>query len=88
MVGRGARNLLLLSRHAESQTNADALLGELRAAGATVVIRNCDISNQVELDTVVESCLDSLPPIRGVIHSGMVLRVSRVCQNVKRSDNA
>ncbi|PYI24538.1 putative polyketide synthase [Aspergillus violaceofuscus CBS 115571] len=74
LVQRGARNLIILSRNADQRAQRSAYVKALRASGCTVVVASCDISDQAELRECLDSSLQSMPPLRGVIHSGMVLK--------------
>lgn len=75
MVQQGARNLILLSRHAASQANTQPFLKELKDSGCQVVAKNCDITKLSDLTRVVEDCAQDLPPVRGIIQAAMVLQV-------------
>ena len=48
-------------------------------APMVIVVKACDIADQESVNALVEDCAKTLPPIRGVIHAAMVLRVSRFC---------
>ncbi|KAL6237472.1 hypothetical protein BDW75DRAFT_238260 [Aspergillus navahoensis] len=74
LVSHGARNLIVLSRGAETSPAAVALAAELDALGCRVKIISCDASAKAELSKAIESCSMDLPPVRGVIHSAMVLQ--------------
>ncbi|KAL4922536.1 hypothetical protein BDW62DRAFT_54743 [Aspergillus aurantiobrunneus] len=76
LVQRGTRNLIILSRNANQQGEGSAYLNTLRASGCEVAVASCDISNKAELKQTLDACLQSMPPLRGVIHSGMVLQDS------------
>lgn len=77
MVDKGARNIVLLSRSGKVEGNVRLLVDDLRENfGANVVVKACDVADDENVKKVVEECSTELPPIRGVIHSGMVLRVS------------
>ncbi|KAK3324470.1 fatty acid synthase S-acetyltransferase [Cercophora scortea] len=76
MVRRGARNLILLSRSGPTTEQAKSLVTELEAAGCTISTPICDISNEDELASVLATCLESMPPIKGCIQGAMVLRDS------------
>ncbi|KAK4238694.1 hypothetical protein C8A03DRAFT_14873 [Achaetomium macrosporum] len=74
LVDHGAKNLLLVSRSAASRPENLQFGRELEAAGAKVSIKNCDVGSMASLQSVVkEHDASGMPPIRGVIHSGMVL---------------
>lgn len=73
LVERGARHLLLLGRTgAASEAASDGVAG-LRAAGAEVTVEACDVADRARLDEVLERAARALPPIRGVLHTAMVL---------------
>ncbi|KAH6854209.1 reducing type I polyketide synthase [Chaetomium sp. MPI-CAGE-AT-0009] len=74
-VERGARNLILISRHAADSPHSQALQDELARQGATVAARNCDASDLGSLSAALADCAHrhGMPAVRGVIHGGMVL---------------
>ena len=74
MVGRGARNLLLLSRSGPGE-KAKGLLEELRLKGAQVKTPICDVTDATSLIRVLEDHKETMPPIKGCIQGSMVLRV-------------
>ena len=76
MVGKGARNIVLVSRSGSVTGKVKELVDELAAAGANIVVRRCNVVNKAEVDELVQSGLQHLPPVRGVVHGTMVLRVS------------
>jgi hypothetical protein len=73
MIGKGPRNLLLVSRNATSHPAAAEVKEEGRLAGCRVEIRDCDLANEGSLGQLVHDCSKVLPPIRGVINGAMVL---------------
>ena len=75
MVSRGVRNLILLSRSGAQSETAIALIEELKANGAHVEAPACDVTKADMLKTVLESCAETMPPVKGVIQGSMVLRV-------------
>ncbi len=70
---------MLVSRSGSVTGKVKDLVDELAAVGATVVVRRCNVASKSEVDQLVNTGLEGLPPIRGVVHGTMVLRVSRVC---------
>ncbi|KAJ4011786.1 hypothetical protein NW752_004187 [Fusarium irregulare] len=75
LVHLGARNLILVSRSAEQQIEASQVfLKDLKAAGCTVCVRSCDVTNDADLQRVVEECEQETAPVDGVIQAAMVLR--------------
>ncbi|KAK4149349.1 KR domain-containing protein [Chaetomidium leptoderma] len=75
-VDRGAKHLILLSRSAATSSHSQALRDELAALGANVATRNGDAANMASLRSVLDECAWTMPPVRGVIHGGMVLEDS------------
>ena len=85
MVAKGARTIVLLSRSGSVTGRVKELVDELEAVGATIIVRRCNVVNKTEVDELVLSGLADLPPIRGVVHGTMVLRVCPLFPNAKRS---
>lgn len=75
MVSKGAKTIVLVSRSGSVTGRVKELVEESAAAGATILVKRCDVVNRAEVDELV-SGLQELPPIRGVVHGTMVLRVS------------
>lgn len=78
MLDRGAKNLVLLSRNTDSLSPGTLRwLQELRESKGTLVrVEKCDISDENQLASSLAAISTDMPPIKGVIHGGMVLRVS------------
>lgn len=76
MISRGAKTLLLVSRHATSHPNAHLLQKRGEASGCNVQLRDCDLSYEDQLLELLAECSRTLPPIRGVVNGAMVLDVS------------
>ena len=77
MAGRGARNLILLSRSGASRDPAKELLKDLEAANVKVATPKCDVSNLLALEGVLQECMTHMPLIKGCIQGSMVLKVSK-----------
>ncbi|KAF1993246.1 putative polyketide synthase [Amniculicola lignicola CBS 123094] len=75
-VQHGAKNLLILSRSAASQTNTREFVRQLNSAGCKTLIKNCDISDHTSLSQVIIECSTVLPPVKGVVQAAMVLNDS------------
>ena len=74
MAGRGAKNLILLSRSGPKRDAARTLIEELSALGVRVEAPPCDVTDPVSLQSVLDSCTKTMPPIKGCIQGTMVLR--------------
>lgn len=72
MIERGARHLALVGRDrppAESQ----ALVAELTAAGAQVLVIGADVAQPDQVTRALGTISDSFPPLRGIVHAAGVL---------------
>ena len=76
MIDRGARNLVLVSRGASPSGKVKELIDEASKLGATIVVRRCDVADPADVEELVAHSLEGMPPVKGVIHGAMVLRVS------------
>jgi NAD(P)-dependent dehydrogenase (short-subunit alcohol dehydrogenase family) len=75
MMENGARCITLVSRTGTAKEGLQDVVNEARSRGALVTIKKCDVSNETEVQKLVAELVRELPPIRGVIHAAMVLRV-------------
>lgn len=75
MMRHGARNFCFLSRSGAEAKSAAALVSDLEATGADVLIVRGDVSVPEDVQRAVAS-IPSDRPIRGVVQAAMVLRVS------------
>ncbi|MEU3459721.1 type I polyketide synthase [Streptomyces sp. NPDC006733] len=67
----GVRNLLLTSRRGQDAPGATELTAELTAAGATVTIAACDVSDRDALATLLNNVNNA--PLTAVIHTAGVV---------------
>jgi hypothetical protein len=68
-VARGARRLVLLSRHAPAPA-AQAAIDEIRREGADVTVIQADVAREADLD---ETLRRIEPPLCGIVHAAGVL---------------
>ena len=73
LAKHGAGHLVLLSRRGDQMPDAAAAVAELEAAGATVDIRACDVTDAARLQTLINDIQQKLPPLKGIVHAAMVL---------------
>ena len=78
MARKGAKHIILASRSSNVSDNVKSLIQDLALEGTTVLVRQCDVAKQEDVERVISECSGFLPPIRGVIHSAMVLNVSYI----------
>ncbi|KAH8891529.1 polyketide synthase [Thozetella sp. PMI_491] len=75
MVGKGARNIVLLSRSGRMDGPVAELARDLkRSAGANIIVESCDVTDKESVVRMVDFCTQNLPPLAGLVHSSMVLR--------------
>ncbi|TPX16490.1 uncharacterized protein E0L32_003784 [Thyridium curvatum] len=73
IFNKGAKNIVLVSRSASPSAKVKELIEEGKTQGINVCIHACDVSDQGRVQAMVAELGKSLPPIRGMIHSAMVL---------------
>lgn len=76
MSTKGARNIVLVSRSGFVNDKLEALIRELASEGTQVLVKACDVSSRADVEGLLNGELTHLPPVRGVVHGAMVLRVS------------
>jgi len=75
MAAKGAKTIVLISRSGSVAGKVKELVDELAALDVKVIVRRCNVASKTEVDALVDGLKD-LPPVRGVVHGTMVLRVS------------
>ena len=73
MVSKGAKNIVLLSRSGELKGKAKDQIDALNTAGAAIIVRRCDVADRSDVEQLISSGLNDLPPVRGIVHGAMVL---------------
>jgi malonyl CoA-acyl carrier protein transacylase len=73
LVAQGVRHLILMSRRPPSQP-AQETLNQLREEGVDILVANADVANESELATLLETIVNTMPPLRGVVHAAGVVR--------------
>ena len=76
MIGKGAKNIVLLSRSGALKGKAKDQIDALNDSGANIIVRRCDVADKADVENLISSGLADLPPVRGIIHGAMVLNVS------------
>ncbi|RAK85777.1 hypothetical protein BO79DRAFT_231135 [Aspergillus costaricaensis CBS 115574] len=71
LVGRGARNLLLLSRSGGKGADAQEFLSRLKDDGVNAQVRACDVADERALHAAIDEAASHMPPIRGCIQAAM-----------------
>ncbi|KAF1998108.1 polyketide synthase PksD [Amniculicola lignicola CBS 123094] len=84
MVGKGAKNIIVLSRSGPTSSTAVNIVGDLISQGINIYAPKCDASCINSLSDVLEECARTMPPVRGCINGAMVLQDS-VFENMSYS---
>ena len=77
MARKGAKRIILASRSSRVSESVQTLIQDLANEGTEVVVHQCDVAKEEDVKRLVSNSSQSLP-IRGVIHSAMVLHVSSI----------
>jgi amino acid adenylation domain-containing protein len=80
LVEQGARHLVLVSRSGESRDGDQAILQEIRAAGAEVMTRAADLACFEDVRRIVDDAESLGQPLRGVFHAAGVIDDALVLQ--------
>lgn len=73
MLTKGAKNLVLVSRHATTHPAAEEMRENAKLAGCRLELHDCDVADEKSLVQLLQDCSKRLPPIRGVVNAAMVL---------------
>ena len=76
MADKGAKHLILLSRSKKEDQETQNFLQLLRQMGVDVAALTCDITNERAVQDVIETCTNTMPPIKGCVQATMVSKVS------------
>ncbi|KAL8744188.1 MAG: hypothetical protein Q9190_003535 [Brigantiaea leucoxantha] len=74
LARQGARHIILASRSGSDQAGVTELVDELDSLDVHVHVRKCDVADSKQVQALIDTCRDIIPPIRGVIHGAMALR--------------
>jgi NADPH:quinone reductase-like Zn-dependent oxidoreductase/NADP-dependent 3-hydroxy acid dehydrogenase YdfG len=84
LAGYGAGHIVTLSRRTLDKDALRDLESEIKQFGGQLHVLKCDITDQQSVNNVKDYCR-TLPPVRGIIHGGMVLR-DRPLANMELDD--
>lgn len=73
LAEHGAGHVVTLSRRSLEEDALRELEGQVQKLGGKLHVVRCDITDEDSVKRVEKYCA-SLPPVRGIIHGGMVLR--------------
>lgn len=73
LVDRGAKSLVLTSRRALLDEHVKEAVARMESKGVIVTVAACDITKRDDLQRLLVSIREWMPPLKGVIHSAMVI---------------
>ena len=73
IIEHGGRNVVLMGRSGAASAEAKKSLEDLRMTGAQVMEARADITDEKQLADVLADIDRTMPPLRGVFHTAMVL---------------
>jgi NADPH:quinone reductase-like Zn-dependent oxidoreductase/acyl carrier protein len=73
IAGKGARHLVLMGRSGAGSEEAKQGLKELQRMGVRVEVAKADVSSEKQVAEVFAGIDRTMPPLKGVFHSAMVL---------------
>ncbi|MEV4923370.1 SDR family NAD(P)-dependent oxidoreductase [Streptomyces roseoverticillatus] len=74
LADRGARHVTLVSRRGPATPGADDLVADLARRGAATTVHAADVADPVAMTAVLDGIAATGRPLRGIVHSAMVLR--------------
>lgn len=87
LVEKGAKHLLLIGRSGASTSKAKRAVADFHKKGINLKIGKADITNYEELKKLLNECQATMPAIKGVIHSAMVLKDAFIGQMTSKMMN-
>lgn len=85
LAEKGAKNLILVGRSGASTLEAQKTLEKLRSQGVFVKEASIDVTRSEQVSQLIQECDDEMPPLKGVIHSAMVLQDAFIHQLTEES---
>lgn len=73
LVQHGVRSLVLSGRSPTPSATAEQTIAELQQLGCQVSLLPADITDPAQVRGILDTIAQSLPPLRGVLHTAMVL---------------
>lgn len=78
LVGKGAKQLLLISRRGAASQEAVEFLEQCEINGIKVHAAACDVTDRNALQQVINLCGTQLPPLKGVVHAATLINDSLI----------
>ena len=73
LAGHGAKHIVLTGRSGANDADKRSFVEELESLGVAVHPAACDTGNTVQLKSLFAEIADTMPPLKGVFHSGAVI---------------
>jgi phthiocerol/phenolphthiocerol synthesis type-I polyketide synthase C len=73
LVSNGARYVALSGRRGRGTDEAEAGIAAMESAGARVKVFATDVTDEAAMTAMIAEIRDTMPPLRGIVHSAMVL---------------
>ncbi len=73
LVKKGVRSLAIISRSGAKTEKAQKFIAEMTSRGVVVYEEKADIADEKSIKSIIEKIKKTKSPIRGIIHSAMVL---------------
>lgn len=75
MVQHGAAHVVLVSRRGKVTPVVQTLINEAKTVGAHIYVHPCNIADELSVASLLQwiTAEATMPPVRGVVHSAMVL---------------
>ncbi len=73
MVDNGVKHLVLMSRSGAKDDTSKNAIAKMREKGAKILEAKTDVGNETEVKKIFDEMRRTMPQIRGIIHSAMVL---------------
>ena len=80
MLQSGAKHLVLVGRSGASSETAQQGIARLRELGGEITALAIDVTSAPEVERLFATIAADLPPLRGIVHSAMVIEDSTVLQ--------
>jgi NADPH:quinone reductase-like Zn-dependent oxidoreductase len=75
LADKGAKHFVFLSRSGSTRPESQALLDELQVQGVSSTVTAVDVADKAQLEAALNKVKKSCPPIKGLIHCAMDLKV-------------
>lgn len=75
MAQRGAKHIVTMSRTGLQSRTAQSMVKEMSSQHVTLTVLQCDVSDASSVAASLDSMINKIPAIRGIIQAAMILQV-------------